>query len=284
VTERWQKRKDGTLIWCQIYGNYVDPDDLSKGTIWTFLDITDHKRAEEEIRKALERERELNELKSRFVAMTSHEFRTPLATILSSAELLEQYADRLPAEDKQDLYRSISAAVDRMTKMLDNVLTIGKAEANMLHFAPAHTDLAAFCETLADEMRLAAGQRHALEFSYEGERGPVRVDEKLLRHALANLLSNACKYSPRGGTVEFKARVENGEARFEVRDHGIGIPPEDQARLFETFHRASNVGSIAGTGLGLAIVKKSVELHGGSVGVDSRVGEGTCFRVTIPLS
>ena len=284
VTERWQKRKDGTLIWCQIYGNYVDPDDLSRGTIWTYLDITERKRAEEDIRRALERERELNDLKSRFVSMTSHEFRTPLATILSSAELLEQYGERLPPEEKRDLQRSIRGAVERMTKMLDNVLTIGKAEANMLNFAPGPTDLAAFCETLADEMRLAAGARLVLEFSYEGARAPVQVDEKLLRHALTNLLSNACKYSPEGGTVEFSARVVDGAALFQVRDHGIGIPPEDQSRLFETFHRARNVGNIAGTGLGLAIVKKSVDLHGGSVDVESRLGEGTCFRVTIPIA
>lgn len=283
VTERWQKRKDGTLIWCQIYGNYVDPDDLEKGTIWTHLDITDHKRAEEDAARALARERELNELKSRFVSMTSHEFRTPLATILSSAELLQHYADRLPPEDKEDLYRSIRNGVERMTKMLDDVLTIGKAEANMIEFSPAPADLGAFCKGLAGEMRLAAGQGHALEYSYEGDRGPVRVDEKLLRHVLANLLSNAFKYTPAGGTVELRVRVQAKEATFEVNDNGIGIPPEDQPRLFETFHRARNVGNITGTGLGLAIVKKSLDLHRGSVSVESSPGTGTRFRVTIPL-
>jgi len=171
-----------------------------------------------------------------------------------------------------------------MTKMLDNVLTIGKAEANMLQFSPAPIDIAAFCGRLAEEMRLTAGDRHTLEFSYEGARGPVLADEKLLRHALTNLLSNAFKYSPEGGAVEFRVRVGAGEASFDVRDRGIGIPPEDQARLFETFHRAGNVGTIAGTGLGLAIVKKSIELHGGSVSVESGPGAGTVFHVTIPLA
>ncbi|MCC7486955.1 MAG: PAS domain-containing sensor histidine kinase [Burkholderiales bacterium] len=283
VTERWQKRKDGSLIWCEIYGNYVDPDDLAKGTIWTYLDITERKRAEEDIRAALGKERELNELKSRFVSMTSHEFRTPLATILSSAELLEQYSARLPPREREDLFRSIRTAVERMTRMLDNVLTIGKAEANMLQFSPVPTDLAKFCGRLADEIRLAAGDRHAVEFSCEGADAPVLVDEKLLRHALTNLLSNAVKYSPGGGRVEFRVSLGEGTARFEVRDHGIGIPPEDQARLFETFHRARNVGTIAGTGLGLAIVKKSIDLHRGSVAVESAPGAGTVFRVTIPL-
>jgi PAS domain S-box-containing protein len=284
VTERWQKRKDGTLIWCQIYGNYVDPDDLSKGTIWTYQDITERKHAEEDVRRALEKERELNELKSRFVAMTSHEFRTPLATILSSAELLEQYGDKLPPGEKEELYRSISASVDRMTRLLDNVLTIGRAEASMLEFSPVPTDLARFCAQLAGEMRRSAGGRHTIEFVYEGVRGPVRVDEKLLRHALSNLLSNAIKYSPDGGRIELKVSVDAAEARFEVRDEGIGIPPEDQARLFETFYRARNVGTIAGTGLGLAIVKKSLELHGGSVTVESIPGLGTTFRAQVPLT
>ena len=283
VTERLMKRKDGSRFWCEISGNAVDPADLARGSIWINVDVTERKRAEEEIRRALEKEKELNELKSRFVAMTSHEFRTPLATILSSGELLEHYGVRLPAEEKQELYLSIRTAVERMTKMLDNVLTIGRAEASMLEFKPAPTDLAAFCEGLADEMRLAAGRKHSFDYSYDGTRGMVKADEKLLRHVLVNLISNAFKYSPEGGPVAFQVRVGNGEAAFEVADRGIGIPSEDQPRLFETFHRARNVGSISGTGLGLAIVKKSLDLHGGSIHFDSAPGRGTSFRVTIPL-
>jgi len=283
-TERQFKRKDGSLFWCEVAGRAVDPSDLSRGSIWTNVDITARKQAEEEIRRALEKEKELNELKSRFVAMTSHEFRTPLATILSSAELLEQYSARLPAEEKRELNENIRTAVERMTKMLDNVLIIGRAEAQMMEFKPAPTDLAAFCGDLAEEMRLAAGRGRALDYSYEGARGAVRIDEKLLRHVLVNLLSNAFKYSPQGGAVGFRVRVENGGAEFEIADRGIGIPPEDQPRLFETFHRARNVGSISGTGLGLAIVRKSVDLHGGSITFDSAPEQGTRFRVTIPLA
>ena len=153
----------------------------------------------------------------------------------------------------------------------------------MLEFKPAPTDLAAFCESLADEMRLAASRKHSLDYSYDGARGMVKADEKLLRHVLVNLISNAFKYSPEGGPVAFQVRVGNGEAAFEVVDRGIGIPSEDHPRLFETFHRARNVGSISGTGLGLAIVKKSLDLHGGSIHFDSAPGRGTSFRVTIPL-
>src|SRR5262245_38024535 len=221
MAERLMKRKDGTLFWCQVAGNAVDPKDLSRGSIWTNVDITDRKRAEEEILRALEKEKDLSELKSRFVSMTSHEFRTPLATILSSAELLEQYGGRLPAEEKQELYQSIRTGVDRMTRMLDNVLVIGRAEAQMLEFKPAQTDLAAFCEGLAGEMRRLAGTNQSLDYSYEGARGPVNVDERLLRHVLSNLISNAFKYSPQGGEVHFRVSVNNGTAAFEVRDSGI---------------------------------------------------------------
>ena len=281
VTERLMKRKDGSRFWCEVTGTAVDPDDLARGSIWINIDVTERKRAEEEIRRALEKEKELNELKSRFVAMTSHEFRTPLATILSSAELLEHYGARLPPEEQKDLFHSVRAAVERMTKMLDNVLTIGRAEAQMLEFNPAPTDLPGFCEGLAAEMRLAAGARHRLEYSYEGARNPVAVDEKLLRHVLVNLISNAIKYSPQGGPVEFRVRHESGEATFEIADRGIGIPPEDQPRLFETFHRARNVGNIVGTGLGLAIVRKSLDLHGGTIRFESAPGRGTRFHVAI---
>jgi PAS domain S-box-containing protein len=281
LTERQFKRKDGSLFWCQVSGNAVDPNDLSKGTIWTNVDITERKRADEEIRKALEKERELNELKSRFVAMTSHEFRTPLATILSSAELLEHYGARLPPEEQKDLHLSVRTAVERMTKMLDNVLIIGRAEAQMLEFKPAPTDLPGFCEDLVEEMQLSAGTRHRLEYSFEGVRRPVKVDEKLLRHVLVNLISNAIKYSPQGGAVEFRVRLADGEATFEITDSGIGIPQEDQARLFETFHRARNVGNISGTGLGLAIVRKSLDLHGGTIRFESAPGQGTRFHVAI---
>jgi len=284
VAERLMKRKDGSRFWCEVSGNAVDPKDLSRGSIWINVDVTERKRAEEEIRRALEKERELNELKSRFVAMTSHEFRTPLSTILTSADVLENFGERFPERDRKDLYQSIRAAVERMTIMLDNVLTIGRAEAKMLDFAPEPTDLAGFCKSLVDELRLAANAQHTLEYSYEGDRSPVSVDGKLLRHVLVNLLSNAFKYSPQGGVVEFRVNAGPREAVFEVSDRGIGIPLEDQPRVFDTFHRARNVSNISGTGLGLSIVKRSLELHGGRISFQSSPGAGSRFRVEIPLS
>lgn len=281
-TEWQMRRKDGGLVWCQIHGQAVDPADLSRGTIWTFVDISERKRAEEEVRRALARERELSELKSRFVSMTSHEFRTPLATILSSTELLRDYGDRLPEAEREELLGMVKTAVKRMTEMLEQVLFIGRAEAGRLEFSPAPLDVRALCGSLLEEMARGRPAARRIRFDCEGGRFERVLDEKLVRHILTNLLDNALKYSPEERDVSFRLRCEGERTVFEVSDQGIGIPLEDQAHLFETFHRASNVGTVSGTGLGLAIVKKSADLHGGTIHVDSIRGRGTRFTVTIP--
>ncbi|MGQ2981294.1 MAG: sensor histidine kinase, partial [Polaromonas sp.] len=253
------------------------------GVIWTFLDITARKKSEEDTREALEQQKELNQLRSRFVAMTSHEFRTPLATILSSGEILKHYGDRLPAQEKSDTLDTIAASVQRMMRMLDRVLLIGKGEARMLEFEPRVLDLQALCRRLVEEARLQhAGSRCELQLDYAVGTQAGLFDEKLLRHIFGNLLSNALKYSPQGGRVLFRVSADAQGVVFEVTDQGIGIPEDELGHLFESFHRASNVGSIPGTGLGLAIVRNAVDMHGGSLSVSSRVGAGSCFTVRLP--
>lgn len=283
-TEWEMKRSDGSLFWAQIYGSCVELGHPEKGTIWTFLDISERRRAEEDTLRALEKQKELNELKSRFVSMTSHEFRTPLATILSSAELLKYYSDRLPAGEKVEILSSIESSVKRMTQMLDNVLLIGKAEAQMLTCKTAPIDLQALCRSCAREIEIAARseQQPRLRLEIGDDIRVGHFDEKLLHHVLGNLLSNAFKYSPGGGEVLFSVKHDKNDIVFHVADQGIGIPERDLPRLFETFHRAENVGNIQGTGLGLAIVKKAVELHGGRIDVSSEEGRGTRFTVRIP--
>ncbi|HEY9872948.1 MAG TPA: PAS domain S-box protein, partial [Candidatus Obscuribacterales bacterium] len=247
-------------------------------------DITERKRVEQEMLKALEKEKELNELKSRFITITSHEFRTPLSTILSSAELIEHYSHVLSEEKKLKRLHHIQAAVKQMTQLLNDVLIIGKAEAGKLELNPDPLDLNKFCQELVEEMQLIAGNQHTITFASQCDCTPTYMDEKLLRHIFSNLLSNAIKYSPEGGSIHFEVFCQNGEATFLVKDQGIGIPPEDQQRLFESFHRATNVGTISGTGLGLAIVKNCVDLHSGSIIVASEIGEGTTFKVTLPIN
>jgi PAS domain S-box-containing protein len=282
------RRRDGTAFWANISGSLVDASDMSRGRLWTILDISRRKQAEEDIRAALAREKELSELKSRFVSMTSHEFRTPLATILSSVELLRDYGDKLPREERAELVGLIEAAVQHMARMLDDVLAIGRAESGKLAFRPEPIALRALCERLPEDamgaVPGAARRREDLVVDLEAVPERARADEKLLRQILGNLLSNAFKYSPQGGRVSFEVRGRDGGLEFSVADEGIGLPPEDLPRLFSTFFRASNVGHIAGTGLGLAIVKHCVELHGGRIEVAPGGRGGTRFTVWLPIS
>ena len=287
LSVEWQlRRKDGSLFWAHVFGKSVDPGNLSRGAIWTCLDITEQRKAREDIGAALRKERELNELKSRFVSMTSHEFRTPLAAILSSAELLRDYGERLPAGERAELIAIVESAVRRMSRMLENILTIGKADADRLDFAPAPIDLAQLCEAIVRDARRAAADQVVavapVRIRFAGDTGSRVLDERLLRHILGNLLSNALKYSPGAGEVDLDVECLPASTVFTVTDRGIGIPPEDLPRLFDTFHRAANVGNIAGTGLGMAIVKRAVERHGGSIEVDSRPGVGSRFVVSLP--
>ncbi|MDR7306342.1 PAS domain S-box protein [Rhodoferax saidenbachensis] len=280
--ERQLKRRNGEVFWVQMAGSRVRAADPDSGVIWTLLDITERIKAEQSTRFALEQQKELNELRSRFVAMTSHEFRTPLATILSSAELLKYYGDRMPAADKIDVIQTIENGVQRMTRMLDRVLLLGKAEAQMLEFKPTLLDLVALGHTLVEDAKTQHPDcRCTLVTDFEVQPATGLYDEKLLGHIFGNLLSNAMKYSPQGGEVRFSMWREADQVVMQVSDQGIGIPTEEIPHLFESFHRASNVGEIQGTGLGLAIVKNSVDLHGGSIHVASAAGQGTSFTVRL---
>lgn len=280
--ERRLARRNGEVFWVQMAGSCVRDNDPDSGVIWTFLDITERKKAEDDTLAALQRQRELNDLRSRFVSMTSHEFRTPLASILSSTELLKDYGERLPANEKAQIFQIIEHSVQRMTGMLERVLHIGRAEARMLEFNPAVLDLGSLCKALVEEV-LAQHPEAAVRLVSELPAAPLvgSFDEKLLRHIVVNLLTNAIKYSPQGGEIRFRLGQAAARVVIEVSDQGIGIPPAEIGHLFESFHRASNVGSIHGTGLGLAIVKNSVDLHGGRIQVRSEPACGTTFTVHI---
>lgn len=246
-------------------------------------DITQRKLAEEDVAKALKQERELSELKSRFISMTSHEFRTPLTTILLSAELLKDYGQNWSEEKKVEHLLRIQASGEQITNLLNDVLLLGKAEAGKIECVPSPLNLSKFCNDLVEELQLGSGSKHKIIFVEEGECTTTCIDEKLLRSILSNLLSNAIKYSPTGSTIQMAVVCQEEEVIFQIEDSGIGIPPEDLQRLFDPFHRAKNVGTIPGTGLGMAIVKKSLDSHGGQITVKSEVGVGTVFTVTLPL-
>jgi PAS domain S-box-containing protein len=281
----WEvQRKDGSPWWCHMSSKALQPTNLGAGTIWFFLDISVRKRAEEEVRKALMRERELSELKTRFVSLASHEFRTPLATILSSVELLEDFGASLPDGERKELIRIIKASIGRITGMLDQVMLIGRAEADKLEFAPEPCDPAELAASIVREIEQAHGRPNRIRFTHEGAAGRRMLDSRLLSHAFGNLLANAIKYSPPGSEIAFQMEAKPAGLTFLVSDRGIGIPEADQPRIFESFHRARNVGNVEGTGLGLAIVKQCVELHGGTVDLESELGKGSTFIVCLPVA
>jgi len=251
------------------------------GILGTFEDITERRQAEEDIYYALEKEKELIELKSRFISVASHEFRTPLTIILSSAEILKNYSHKLSEEKKEQHLQRIKASVVNMVQLLDDVLLMSKAEAGRIEFNPIPIGIVKFCSDLVEELQISSGKR--IIFSNEGENKIVLMDEKLLRQILNNLISNAIKYSYQDSNVHFNLVFEPGEVIFQIQDQGIGIPATEQAQLFTPFYRGSNVSTVSGTGLGLSIVKKAIDLHGGRITVESEISVGTKVIVVIPL-
>lgn len=246
---------------------------------------------ESAIQSALDKEKEIHELKSRFVAVVSHEFRNPLNAILFSTELLQRYGDQL-SDDKRTTYlQRIQLSVRRMNQLLNDVLLVGETEAGKLQYKPKPIDLVKFCQDIIEEEKLSQTSTCSITFTYEDTRlewsnldsSLPCLDEKLVRHILTNLLSNAVKYSPQGRNISLELICTERNATFRVQDQGIGIPEVDQGQLFNSFHRASNVHAIPGTGLGLSIVKQCVDLHGGRIEVVSDIEKGTTFTVTLPL-
>lgn len=246
-------------------------------------EIQNRARLEQELKIALYREKELNELKNRFISMTSHEFRTPLSIIQSSAELLRLYGSHWTEDKKNELFERIDNATIRMVRLLDDVLLIGNAQSGNLKLSLKSMDLVNFCRNIVTEIKSGPEVRHEINF-IQGVPSLIGLfDEKLLWQIVSNLLSNALKYSPDKQPVYLELDNWDQEAVIIVRDKGMGIPPEDLPRLFDDFHRGTNVGTIQGTGLGLAIVKQSVEIHGGSIAVESKLGFGSTFIVKLPV-
>ena len=252
------------------------------GVVCSLRDITQRRRIEAQLRQTLEHEMELGELKSRYVSMAAHDLRNPLAVIQSAIDMMRHYGEKLTDDQIQAKYDSIQSNIKRMVDMLDDILIIGRVESGKLAFNPTQVDIRAFCQDLITQTNQAVGTTQIIDFSITGPYASAAVDTKLLHHILGNLLSNAIKYSPDDSEVRFAVHCEPHEITFIIEDHGIGIPQADQARLFEVFHRAQNVGATPGTGLGLAIVKQSVELHGGTIVCESRENQGTSFTVVLP--
>lgn len=245
--------------------------------------ITSQKKAELELQRTLEAEKQLNELKSRFVSMASHEFRTPLSTILSSVSLIERYDTDVQLEKRVKHINRIKSGVQSLTEILNDFLSIDKLEAGQISTNISLFDLHKCANQAKDEVQQIARDGQEITHVHDGL-NEVNMDPGVVKNIILNLLSNACKYSPENGQISLRTKVKGNEVIIEVEDNGMGIPEEDKTHMFERFFRAQNSTNIQGTGLGLNIVKKYAELMGGGITFRSELGEGSCFIVTMPAS
>ncbi len=276
------RRRDGVELPIEVF---LTPIQINGKPVMQAIcyDISERKKTEAKLIAAVEREKELGQLRSNFVSMVSHEFRTPLGIIQSSAEILENYLDRLGKDERRDHLRSIQRNTRRMAGMMEEVLLLGSFDAGKMEFRPAAMDLHKFMCRLVDEICAVTAHRCPLKLICGELPAAAQADERLLRHVFTNLLSNAAKYSEAGQPVSVEINHAGADAVFVIRDRGIGIPAEDQEWIFSPFHRGRNIGSRAGTGLGLVIVKRCVELHGGQITLESLQAKGTSVMVRLPL-
>ncbi len=253
-------------------------------------DSTNQKKAERDIMEALEKEKQLNELKSRFVSMASHEFRTPLGAILSSTSLIEEYLHHKDAtidfvREKADKHlKRIKSSIGNLTSILNDFLSLEKLEQGKVEPKPDFIDIVKFTYELIDELKPTMKKGQSIKYKHEGEKSNVFTDEQMLRNILLNLLSNARKYSGEDTMIEVCTEHAADKLTASVTDHGMGIPPEDQEHLFERFFRAKNAIHLQGTGLGLNIVKRYLDLMGGSITFKTKEGAGTTFTITLPIN
>ncbi len=279
--------KTNKYYWVETYFKpIIDTTNQTTSIICSTRDVTEREQLMNDLQQALEKERELNELRSQFVSMASHQFRTPLTVIQSGVELMEIYLEGLQ-EEKQNPFKKqfkrINAEVARLQDLMTDVLVLGREEAQRTPYTPEVDDLVIFCKDLIESRynnRYPYGRKVIL-FVF-GKEQKVLFDKKLLDHSLENILNNAYKYSETGD-IKMSINFEYEQVKISIKDNGIGIPQNDLANLFQPFYRASNTTEIEGTGLGLPIVKEFIEKHGGSIFVESELNIGTTITVMLPL-
>jgi PAS domain S-box-containing protein len=258
--------------------------ELEEVNILLQQEIVKQKEAEAKVKIAWEKEKELSELKSKFISIASHEFRTPLTTVLSSTELLERYGRSWELEVYKKQIERIKKSVKYLTNLMDEVLLISHSDSGKLKLDLRPIDIEKLCKNILEDIQSLLAEKHKLNFQIDISSKKMLFDEKLLKFIISNLLSNAIKYSPAGGEVGFIVTEKEGQLNLVISDEGIGIPEEDKVHLFDSFSRGSNVGEIHGTGLGMSIVKRSVDMFNGSIEFESEINKGTKFIVTIPVS
>ncbi len=280
------QRKDGTVfpMYFAVSEVRIDHRHLYTAII---QDLTERKYLEsqmwdnERLGAALEQERQLRDMKNRFISMMSHDLKTPLAAVRLANSMLRNYGDRSTPEEKEESYDAIDQQVEYLTELINDVLQISRADFTGTELSLELVDLETYCRDIIEELQLAYRMQRELIFSGTDRRVEARIDRKLMRRAITNLLTNALKYSPESSPVRLEVTCADNTATIQVMDSGIGIPEDDLPYMFEPFHRASNVGKVQGTGLGLAIAKQAVDLHEGTIMVESRQGKGTTFTIRL---
>jgi PAS domain S-box-containing protein len=277
------KRKDGTVFPVLLTISAIrNSSEEITGFMGIAIDNSEIINAEESLREALKKEIELNELKSRFVSMASHEFRTPLSTVLSSAYLIEKYATTEDQPKREKHLQRIISSINMLTDILNDFLSLGKIEEGKIHVRPSEFNICELISGTLDEIKSSLKKDQFINYQHRGE-PIVSLDLSLLKHIVMNLVSNASKFSPEKSSIEIKSTYYDHSISLSVKDHGIGISKQDQKHLMERFFRGANAGSIQGTGLGLHIVSKYAELMDGTVDCKSELDKGTEFIITFTL-
>jgi PAS domain S-box-containing protein len=279
VVREFDHSANGSAISIEARATPAGPDRL----LILVRDISARKRIERDMQANLEREKQLSEMKSQFISVASHEFRTPLAAAIGSLDLLKKHAASLPEAKRRELFERAQNSLERLTAIMNDVLQLGRADSGRVKVQRMNVDLGRFVQDLVNEVAEADRHQHVFSFQQSGDADPVPADTSLLNHILSNLVGNAARYSPPGTTVSITLAVDPREFVLVVADEGIGIPEAERARIFEPFVRGTNVGQIGGTGLGLNIVKRYAELMGGTIEV-LPADRGAAFRVRVPHS
>lgn len=280
--------KDGHTVWLSIRLHPERKDGRVVTVYCAVSDITHQKQLEievsekERLRELLEKEQEASQSNRKIVSLISHEFRTPLAVILSTSELLDNYIDRMPEARRHELTERIISHATQMAATVEDLSLLIQMQRGHLPFRPVPIDMAGLVQRLVADIQATIGEAHQFDIQLDGDLSAVLLDERLMTIVLNNLLSNAVKYSPVGTTITVRVQRLGDTVQLNIADQGIGIPEDDKAKLFRPYFRASNVGTVVGTGLGLQTVKECVEVHGGTITLDSTVDVGTTFTIALP--
>lgn len=276
-------KKDGSTFPVQLNVTVLkDEDGITNGYIGVAVDITRLKKFENDLQLALEREKELSELKSRFVSMASHEFRTPLSTVLSSSYLIEKYTAAADQPKRVTHLQRIVSSVTMLTDILNDFLSVGKIEEGKIQIKPIQLNLIELVHTVIGEMKSSLRKKQKIKYTHNGDHN-IKLDPSLLKHILMNLISNASKFSAEGSSIEINSSCSIDHLALTIKDYGIGIASDDQQHLTERFFRGANAVNIQGTGLGLHIVAKYIQLMNGAIECKSDLNKGTEFIITFKL-